>query len=65
MAVIEIRPLRPDGRFAVCGRCGLRRWLVDRVTERWTDGTRAQLRIRDLCIPCSNDVRRSVAEFAG
>ena len=64
MAVIEIRCLRQAEHFDAGERCGLRRWLVDRMTERWTDGTKVQPRTRDLCAPCSNDGRRGVAECA-
>jgi hypothetical protein len=36
MAVISIDPIpTARQRFDQCERCGLRRWLGERVTERW------------------------------
>ncbi len=65
VAVIDIRPI-PTGRqrFDLCDRCRLRRWLGERVTERWVSEGKATVRERLLCGECANLAYRREAEFA-
>ena len=64
VAVIDIHPI-PTVRqqFAPCERCGLRRWLGERVTERWISEGRAPVRERLLYRECATAAYRREAEF--
>ncbi len=65
MAVIDIYAIPTERQeFAPCDRCGKRRWLGERVTERWVSDGRASVRERLLCGPCANLAYRREAEFA-